>query len=85
MLLQNVGDMKTVGLLVHVQVPRCTKTEQQQPNNVVNQQEITNLFVNVPMAMAGMEDTLKSEEKSIANALEMAVREKKRQQWSMLL
>ncbi len=71
--------MKTVGRLVHAQVIQVicrTHLKQQQPNNVVNPQEITNWFVNVPMVMVGMEDILKSMDTHIANNLAVGMRKK---------
>ena len=79
MLLQNVGDMKTVGHLVHVQVLRSITTGQEQQSNVVNPQENTNWFVNVLMVMAGMEVILKLMDKNIARSLGMGMRKKRRQ------
>ena len=80
-LLQQDGEVKIVGRLVHVQVLGSTQVKLQQPKNVVNPQEITNWFVSVPLAMVGVEVILNLADKNIAKDSRMGMSKKKRQPW----
>lgn len=79
MFIQKVGAAKTVGRLGHVKVNKCTEMNKPSPRNAVNPEEITTLFVKIPMEMAGTEDILKLVGTNTASNSIVAKRKKKRQ------